>query len=53
MQILIYTRNFKLIWAVKCEATPLRFVIFNDPEMKGAMAILSEEGTLDICYAGT
>ena len=53
MQIMIYTRNYTLIWAIKCENVPIKFLVYDHPELRGALAILSEEGVVEISYGGT
>lgn len=50
---MIYTRNYTLIWAIKCESTPIKFLVFNQSDFRGALAILSEEGNVEISYGGT
>lgn len=52
-QILIYTNNYELIWAMKADEVPVRICIFASKELFGALAILGEEGTLSISYLGS
>ena len=51
--LFIYTSEYQLLWAVKLEYVALKIVVFQDKMLKGALGILSDYGTFDVCYLGS
>ena len=52
-QLFIYNHEYTLLWAVKLDATVLKIGVFQQKAFKGGMIMLTEDGTLDICYVGS
>lgn len=53
MQMLIYSRDYALLWAVKLDYVPIRLIISEKSPLKGAMVFLTDQGSLEISYLGT
>lgn len=49
----IYTNEFRLIWAVKVDEVPIKISICKSPTLKGALALLGEDGSISLAYLGT
>jgi hypothetical protein len=41
-QLFIYSSNYELLWALKLDYVPLRIIVCEHEEIKGALTILSE-----------
>lgn len=52
-QMFIYTNEFRLIWAVKVDEVPIKISICKSPTLKGALALLGEDGSISLAYLGT
>ena len=52
-QLFIYSSNYELLWAIKLDSTPIRIFVCEHEEIRGALAILTEEGSLSVSYTGT
>jgi hypothetical protein len=50
--IYIYNKS-KLIWAAKCHFTPITIEAIQVEDKPGFLVLLSETGTLEVCYLGT
>lgn len=51
-QLLVYSCNYELLWALKLEYIPIKLVVCQHPELKGMLVLLSDEGTLELGYSG-
>lgn len=52
-QMLIYSRDYALLWAVKLDYVPINIMVSDSQNLKGALIMLTDQGTAEVTYLGT
>lgn len=53
MQMLLYSKDYCLLWAVKLDYVVISLFIPTEVPLKGAIIILTDQGSLEVTFAGT
>ncbi len=46
MQMLVYSKDYTLLWAVKLDYVPIRLIVSENPLLKGALIFLTDQGSV-------
>ncbi len=46
MQMLIYSRDYALLWAVKMDYVPIRIIVSENSLLKGVILMLTDQGSI-------
>lgn len=52
-QMLIYSRDYALLWAVKLDYVPINAIVSDSVYLKGALIMLTDQGTVEVTCLGT
>lgn len=52
-QMLIYSRDYALLWAVKLDYVPINVVVSDSVYLRGALIMLTDQGTVEVACLGT
>lgn len=52
-QMLIYSRDYALLWAVKLDYVPINVIVSDSVYLKGALIMLTDQGTVEVTCLGT
>ena len=53
MQMLVYSKDYTLLWAVKLDYVLIRLIIIENSLLKGALIFLTDQGSVELAYLGT